>query len=766
MKKSILNFSVFTAGFTTIVTQVLIMRELVVIFYGNELSLGIMLGIWLFWTAIGSGLIPRILPDTQSPHIRVALLQATLSLILPLLLFFIRIIKEMIGVTLGEMIGFVPMFIITFITLSPICLIFGLLYTTSCHAFGSFIKKGSESIGRVYLLEAIGSTIGGVFASFIFLRYTNPAFSFFLLCILNLTSAILLSSSFLLRISKTAKVLLFVFLIVYTASGFIFSEKLQNIYDKMLWKGYDLVATKTTIYGNIVVTRIGEQFNFFENGLLIFSAPDKLTAEESVQFALLEHPEPKRVLLIGGVSAGSIDEILTHPSVERVDYVQLDPELVRLSRKILPSEYTKSFDDPRVEIHYDDGLRYIKNSHEKYDVVLLNFPNPFTAQLNRFYTVEFFREVIKRLNKGGIFSFNVSSSENAISPELSDFLSTIYSTTVAVFPEVILLPGETVRFIASSEVGLLTSDPQVLIERLKKRELKTKYVREYYLPYQLSKERQNFLKSRIYIVEPDKINRDFKPIGYYFDTILWATYFSTGFKKIFLGFSRLSTINICEIFAFITMLIIIINLFKNRKERSPAIGIIFSILIVGFTEISLEVILILGFQVIHGYVYQHLSILVAAYMLGLALGSRITISEENISKNSFSIFRLLQLSMAIYPLITYGILLILHGSTSTRLISNVSVWIFPFVVGGAGFIGGCQFPLANHLYLRKSSLKKGSAGLLYGIDLTGSSAGALLTSGFIIPILGIPNTLLLLSFINICALIVLLISKMPAQIKD
>jgi len=88
-------------------------------------------------------------------------------------------------------------------------------------------------------------------------------------------------------------------------------------------------------------------------------------------------------------------------------------------------------------------------------------------------------------------------------------------------------------------------------------------------------------------------------------------------------------------------------------------------------------------------------------------------------------------------------------------------WLFPLLTAGAGFIGGYQFPLANRLYLRTGRSIERVAGFLYGVDLIGSSAGALVTSAFLIPILGIFPTLILLSTLNLCSMILLIMSREP-----
>lgn len=754
-----LPWAIVLMGFTSIVAQVLLMRELVAIFYGNELSMGTMLGVWLFWTATGSTLLARILRKTRRPHLRFGLIQLILALLLPSVLLLVRASKGILGITLGEMIGFVPMLLITLITLAPLCLLSGFFYTAACRLIHSYENKASTSIGKVYLLEAIGAGIGGLLASFVLIRFLTPADIFLLLSLLNLISAILVGNlnPFRSRPLRTGWTLLVPLLFGFL--GFSTSPEFQNFCDKILWKGYNLITTQNTVFGNVTVTKMGDQFSFFQNGLLVFTAPDRLTAEESVHFTLLEHLHPKKVLLIGGGLGGGIEETLRHPSVEKVAYVELDPTIVLLAEHILPPEQIQPLRDPRVNLHHTDGRRFIKRTPEKFDVIILNLPNPYTAQLNRFYTLEFFREVNQKLRPGGVFSLQVGSSENAIGPELSDFLSTLSATLTKVFPDIVIIPGEINRFIVSNQPKSLTSNPHRLVQRLKTRNLQTLYVREYYFPYQMTEERQAYLKSRIHPVPSSQLNRDFKPIGYFYDTILWATTFSSGFKKVFLAFASLKSYHIAGLFALTTLLLVLLKWRPRRKTRLFSPGILFSILGVGFTEISLEVILILGFQILYGYVYQHLAVIIAGYMVGLSLGSWLATSKKTRRHRIFSLFRLSQLCMFLYPLLIAGLLWVFHQLSFSTPHSDWMGWLFPLLTAGAGFIGGYQFPLANRLYLRTGRSIERVAGFLYGVDLIGSSAGALVTSAFLIPILGIFPTLILLSTLNLCSMILLIMSR-------
>ena len=180
----------------------------------------------------------------------------------------------------------------------------------------------------------------------------------------------------------------------------------------------------------------------------------------------------------------------THPSLERVDYVELDPMIFDYrGADISPRRGRTIRRDPRVRIHAMDGRRFLKTTSDSFDVIIVNLPDPHTAQLNRFYTEEFYREAAAKLRPGGIVSFQVTSSENYINQELADFLRCLERTLRQVFPEVLAIPGETVHFFAAAKPGTLTADPRELVRRLRARRLQIQYVREYFLPFRMSPDR-------------------------------------------------------------------------------------------------------------------------------------------------------------------------------------------------------------------------------------------------------------------------------------
>jgi len=755
-----LNFTIpltiIVIGLTSVTTQILIIREMTTIFQGNELSLGTMLGVWLFWTGIGSLLLPKISFLKNYPLKKISIVQIVLTVLLPLYLLLIRSAKHILSLTPGEIIGYIPMFIISLMVLAPFCLLSGYLYSISCEWVENIISQGSKSIARVYIWDAVGASLGGVLASLFLIKFLSPFQILTILASLNLMAAVHnrginpFKSVYLRIIWVGVLPLLFLFW------GFFYSPEIQSYSNQILWKGYNIITTKNTPYGNVAVTRQKEQISVFHNGLHLFTLPDPLTAEKSVHYSLLQHKNPENVLLVSGNVQASLAEALKHPSLKSLYYVELDPAIIEYALKFGDTTASEIIADPRVTVKNIDARLFIKQTEEKFDLVILNLPHPYTAQLNRFYTVEFFREVKNILEKNGILSLTVEGTANVISPELSDYLNMIHATLKKIFSETVLLPGETIRIFASQNKKFLTADPDILVKRLKKRNIHTEYIREYYLPYQLSEERRNYLNSTIKPVSKAAVNRDLHPLGYYYHTILWSTAYMGGFKRIFHFFSHIKIWQVILFLIIITVLIYLLN--KNAPPSLSMWSVGFSIIGVGFTEISIEFILILAFQILHGYVYQMLAVLIAGYMIGLALGGWSSLLSRIKDKNIHLLFQNIQFFMFILPVFIGIILYIFHNVKVFSTNTAVLAFPFTFILMICGFLGGFQFALGNHMFFKfKKSVSK-TAGFLYCIDLLGSAGGALLTSAFFIPILGINKTLAILAFLNFSGFVLLKIS--------
>jgi spermidine synthase len=604
----------------------------------------------------------------------------------------------------------------------------------------------------VYLLEAVGSGLGGILASLVLVRYFRPFEIAALLSLLNLLAATSLTVQSPARRRAVLGTLLAIFVLLVFPFG---CRWLETKSLARLWRGYDLLATRNSVYGNLAVVQTGDIRTLFENGLLAFNVPDALAAEEAVHFALLEHPLPKTLLLVGGGVNGSLAEALQHPSLERVDYVELDPTILDLANEFFAAESAPMRVDPRVHVHNIDGRLFLKTTDLKFDVVIINLPEPQTAQLNRFYTLEFFREVANKLQTGAVFSFQLKGAEDYIGPELAEFLRCIHKTLRDVFPEVVTIPGDPVHFLASKQPRSLTVDSRELIARLRARHIRTTYLREYYLPFRMMPDRVADLESQLRPQADTRVNRDLAPVAYYFDVALWGTRFNRAYRSLFQAMGHLRfgplLITLGLVLFAIAFLVRLLPAVHNRLR----VGIGFGVAAMGFTLIGLEILLLLAFQAIFGYVYQQLAIIVAGFMVGMALGSwwalrGATGSEVRpVRDKEVRLLFGLQFLAALSPLFLYLLVQACAATKHATIIFLVSQVLFPLVAVICGLLGGYQFPIASRIYFAGSKGIELSPGALYGLDLAGACLGALILSSYLVPVFGFQQTAWFMATVNL-----------------
>ncbi|MDD5634701.1 MAG: hypothetical protein PHW46_05450, partial [Candidatus Omnitrophica bacterium] len=365
--------------------------------------------------------------------------------------------------------------------------------------------------------------------------------------------------------------------------------------------------------------------------------------------------------------------------------------------------------------------------------------------------------------KGAVVSFALTSSENYVSGEMRDYFQSIYLSLRECFPERLIIPGDTAYFLASNEQGALTSDYNVLLKRLEERKIETLYVREYYLFDKLAKERVDYLKDKIERDISVAANEDFRPAAYYYATIFWGSQFDAAKGKKYLSHVT------CGIIWSVTLLFCVAILamcLKNRKLFTKRI-VLTAVMTTGFSEIVFQMTVLLSFQIIYGYVYYKLGIIITSFMVGLAIGGSLMSKYIGRIKNDTKAFCLTQISICIYPLILPAIFLWLAG-TRVGAVSWVGAnLILPLMPLVAGVIGGLQFPLAVKLSVPEDELLRPSAnasigrisGLNYGLDLLGACVGSFFTVSLLVPVLGIFQTCFLAAAINFVVLVILLIGN-------
>jgi spermidine synthase len=399
-----------------------------------------------------------------------------------------------------------------------------------------------------------------------------------------------------------------------------------------------------------------------------------------------------------------------------VDVVELDPELLRIVHERLKEVGRAVFHDHRVKVHVGDGRQFLSRSPEHWDVIVLVAPDPETAALNRFYTEEFFRAARAHLASGGIFSLSARSSEETLSPALAEYLQSMKKTLDVVFPYVVAIPGDTMHFVAAAQSGVLTESARILAERIQERKLSTQYVSEYFLPYRMSPERMAEARAQLQPTARTRVNRDFHPVAYYENAVLWSGQFHSRFAQ---WLTRASQVHIEWVLGVSALLSLAAMLIGLRGKRAAALIAMGS---TGFTMMAAQVFLLLGFQAVCGYVYQELALLIGLTMAGMALGSGWAMRRaDRVAPVQIALAALLPVLMGAVALL---------ANTESNAAAQL---LFPALAAAAGLLGGVQFPRLVALWTGDDDR---GASALYAVDLIGGCAAALVVSAYLIPVFG------------------------------
>ena len=732
------SLALFIAGGCSISGQVILLRELMASFQGNELSIGAILAVWLLWGALGSwaaGLLSDRVAHPVSLFV-VGLFSA--AVLLPATVFASGLVRVLAGSSPVEMIGFFPFLWSAGLMLGPLCFVQGGFF-----ALGSKVLSmagGEAGVSWAYLLESAGAGAGGLVLSLLLIDRLPPVD-----LALLLSAAMVLCAVLLVRQIASARgrlQVVIVVVVVVLAAG-IGTTWLDAQRYRMMWQPMRLLEAANSLHGNLAAVDIAGEVSLYEDGLLAATSGSRLQAEELVHLGLAQHPGPRRVLLIGGGLSGCLHEILKHP-VERVDYVELDPQIIALGRKYLSPDDVQPLADPRVRVHNIDARYFVKHSRDTYDAVLMDLPGPRSARLNRMYSLEFFGELKAVLSPGGIAAFAIAGSEVYASPEQRLLLASLSKTARRLFRTCLVLPGETCLFVLS-DAPLQQAGAAAVLDRLDTLGIQTVYVGRDTLPYQLTPQKQKTLAQAIEGAWSfANVNNDFQPVGYLYDLAEWSAHFR-GERLQHIVWAVIGADH-AWLYVLPAGLLLLLGVGLSVAGRS-AVGL--AVAVGGLSEMIFQLVALIGFQVLYGYLFYRMGLMVGAFMGGLAIGSLLVWRLGELSNYSANRhFLLVQAGMCLYPL---ALPLVLQAGSPGGLLMLLPVL--------AGVIGGMQLPLSVQM-LRKSRRGLGrSAGWLYGLDLLGSCVGALIAGPILIPTLGLIGICLWAALLNMLVLVILIMRQ-------
>ncbi len=711
------RFPAFLLGFMAASFQVYLLREFAAQFYGNELTFGLLLGSWLLWGGLGSLAKPG--SEAGPDGARLAGLYGISICLFLAALVALRFSHDLMGILPAELTGLGPALVFALVLSLVVSFPLGYYFVLNAGLAGG-------DVSLVYLLESAGAAAAGLFVHFILV----PGLSNWQgAAAVGATAAALALAT--MKPGRGRRPLIAALALAAGLAAFDLPSQRAS------WKPLRLVEAVDTPYGKLQVIRNAEQVTLYDNGLAVFTHPDLGAAEETVHFALLQRDGVRKVLIIGGGAGGGVAEALEYPDVE-VDYVELDPAIVRLAEKYATGPSRDALKDPRVRVLHQDGRAFLRSSTERYDAVILGLPEPATAQINRFYTVEFFASVRTRLAPGGVLSLVVPSAENYISDALAQFLGSIVATAKAAFSKVALIPGANCVVLASDTA--LNIDAGWLSEKIAGLGLNNRFVSPEMLPDRLSPLRAARLTERV-AAQPARINRDLVPVSYYFHSVLWAGQFrglESGLLRAAGGVPSGWLLNVPLALFGLALA------FLAMAKRRSTVRFVVPVAVMGLTSIVVEFAVLLVFQANFGTVYGKIPLLLASFMAGLVAGSFLARRRRGQGSGDL--------------LASQGLLaLALFVISPCQMTAQGEVLAYALLLG-LGALSGYLFVAANALILRESAHR----GLAYGVDLLASFIGVVLASGLLIPLFGIPaivGRLVILNFL--CFLYLLFILAFP-----
>ncbi len=745
--------AVSVVGFSTTITQILVLREILVLFYGNELSAGLVFAGWLGWNALGSWLAAK-----WSRRMHVAQLGAwlvALAVLSTLSVMTARASGILWSIPVGELPKLGKMLAVSLTMTALFSPLSGFLFGISWALYRGLCDTAYS--GRpiiVYLAEALGAAAGGLVFYFILLPKISTYGAIWLTSI-----TILVVSGIMIKPWRPSRGKMFAVsswfgIFIIFLAGAVWSPEINRFSRRWQW-GEGLAALKDTAYHRIVILQEGLQLSVLINGVWLFSAPDRISSEISVHPALLQHPYPRKILFLGGGIAGQLAEALKHPTIERVDYVEPDPDFIPFVKRHLPASVQAVLSHPYVYLHQTDARTFIRGRPGRYDVVIMNTGDPVNAQMNRFYTKEFFSEIKACLAPGGVFSFAVSGGADMIGPMQARYLASFYRTLQQEFSRVKLFPGDNVRFFAGDETSRLSDDVHTLVERLSSRKLSLSHFRKEFIEDVLNPFRLEYLYAMLEHKGAVKANRDYTPTCYFQHMIMWSSQWHPQLQRYFLKLAQVTSGQTwLALLAAGTAGLLLLRS-KTFGRYQTAIGL--SVLTVGGSGMVIQLILLLGFQIVAGYVYTRLAVMIALFMAGLAGGAAVVAYRLKMPSfrqiKSIDALAVVQLLFVMLPAGIIGLLFLLQGELQRRVSGEIITWIFSVVAGTTGILGGAHFSLATLCLSESEDAAGGIGGRLYALDLVGAAIGVLAATFFFIPVLGLIHTLSMASALTFISLL-------------
>ena len=757
-----------SVGLFSQVAQIVMFREMLAMCRGTEVFFGVVLAAGLSWAALGSltaGCLGRwrARRDGARWPRRAWALALGLFAANGLLLVGQIVLARHRAASWG---GSAELTVLeaagrAVVATGPVAFFCGVEFVLALHA------ARADDFARLYQADAWGAVAGGLAFTFLLVGWLDPV---------TLGPALTAALGLAVLAAGGRRRALASVAVGLAAAAAVWAGGLDERLHARRWRAlhpdYSLRALRESRYGQLAVLRHREEDQhslYLDGGLVQSLAPPGTPAyhaRNAALFAAAQHPAPRRVLLVGEALGALPDELLGM-GVEHVDALELDPALFDLAR-----EFGKRRRDPsRLALHFVDGRRFLRRlargDGPRYDLIRLALPDPLSAFVNRYFTVECFRAARAALNEPGVLITSVTAAANYPGETVSRLSASILRTLREVFPEVLVAPGERHTFLAATRPGLVSLDTTVLGRRFAARGIVLPDVEPDFrdaLALVYAARLDNLVVGsqvdRLRAVLADveaPINTDARPITYQCALLVWNQIVSasTAARDPGLASGTNAWFRAALGFRFehglvLPALIVLGALgavgWGRVRRRRAAGGTTYAVLAAAFATglfgMAAEIVLLFGFQSAYGYAYAQVGAIVAVFMVGLAVGARAGIRWDR---------RRGALAVLIAVMILYCLLLP-RGLAwlGTLGLDRMLYGCFFLLVFLAGFLDGATFPALVGTLRRQGSERPGA--WVYAADLAGAGVGALATGALLVPMLGTASALGLVAVVLAAAL--------------
>ncbi len=761
---------IFSFGLFTIAAQTLLFREFITTFEGNDISVGIFFASWFLWVGLGAVLVYKGKHFTNWLIKNIELLFLSYLPAFVLQLVLIIQMREIAGVESYTLLSIGNIVLWSMIVNAPVSIITGMLFPIACRWVG--LGKDS-SIRHVYIFEAAGSFVGGLGVTFLFTMGANLVKVFFILTFIICFSALIVQLTKLftghaeyakLKASAgrfayyaiTIGLCLLILLGVTVGLATKTDEKLIRYVRTIKWSK---LLPPEALHGSFQTPQAEYLYGVYQGQWVVVSQgsvcealPDRSTAGQIAAISLCQNPKAEHILVIGS-GLGLCNELLRLPQIKTIDWAHTDTEYVRCVNEFIPEEFR--IDDERFQPLSEDVRSSLVWKKQYYDIVIVNLGEATSSVLNRYYTVEFYRQVKESLKSEGVLVVSVAGGENIMGTELVNLGASTKRTLEQVFSNLVLVPGEDTWFVASDSESL-SGDPAILRDRFASIEdggeiFSADGLLSVYLPDRAEKAMESYASADL----PERlmINRDSRPLTHLYSLLLAAKQSGAPLTR----FVKLLTVAGLLVFVIPILVFVVLRIvyiFYSAKTQSGESDFDSSFLVfsTGWAAIGVVIVLMYLYQTRFGSLYLHIGIISSLFMVGLTAGATLIsyFLQKHVRIGSWTgNAKLLLGIILVHTLVLVAVAFWATQEPPTIRGAIGSTWQRGHLIFGLAFVlcgicSGCYFPIAAR-QLTDADFELGQAGSkLEMADHLGAAVGGFATSLALVPVLGTRLTLFLI----------------------